>query len=271
MEIPKKIHYCWFGDSPLGEKELTCINSWKTFFPDYEIVRWDETNFNMFSNKYVQEAYQQKKWAFVSDYARFHILNECGGIYFDTDVEVISDMSDIVASGPFFGCEEDGNGLNFSVVKEGQFSITVAAGLGMAAVPNMPFYRKVLESYANDVFVFEDGTLNQQSVVIRVTKLLIKEGLKNQSGIQEICGITIYPSEYFNPKNFNTGIISLSKNTRTIHHFSMSWLSPLDKRWIDVRLNLGEKYGKNGYRLYKLISIPYRVKKRFIDSGNRDR
>ena len=103
--IPHKIHYCWFGGSPLGEKEVACIESWKKYLPDFEIVRWDESNFNVRCCSYVSEAYDAKKWAFVSDYARFKILFDNGGLYFDTDVEIIKPIDDIIAAGPFMGFE----------------------------------------------------------------------------------------------------------------------------------------------------------------------
>ena len=93
--IPKVIHYCWFGGNPLPNIAVKCINSWKKYFPDYEIIEWNESNFDLFSCDYCREAYDAKKWAFVSDYARFKILYEHGGVYFDTDVEVIKSMDDI--------------------------------------------------------------------------------------------------------------------------------------------------------------------------------
>ena len=103
--IPKIIHYCWFGRNPLPESAIKCINSWKKFFPDYEIKEWNEDNFDVNIIPYTKEAYEAKKYAFVSDYARFWILYHHGGLYFDTDVEVIKAMDDIIELGPFMGVE----------------------------------------------------------------------------------------------------------------------------------------------------------------------
>ena len=111
--IPKKIHYCWFGRNPLPESALKCIESWRKYLPDYEIIEWNEDNFDVNSIPYTQQAYAARKYAFVSDYARFKILYEHGGLYFDTDVEVIKPMDDIVADGPFMGFEIDSDGKSY--------------------------------------------------------------------------------------------------------------------------------------------------------------
>ena len=103
--IPKIIHYCWFGGNPLPELAIKCIESWKKYLPDYEIKEWNESNFDINCCAYVREAYEAKKWAFVSDYARFWILYQHGGLYFDTDVELIKSIDDLIVKGAFMGCE----------------------------------------------------------------------------------------------------------------------------------------------------------------------
>ena len=211
-DIPHVIHYCWFGGNPLGEKELACIESWRKFLPGYEIKRWDETNWDVRCCDYVSEAYDAKKWAFVSDYARFDILYREGGLYFDTDVELITPIDDILAKGPFMGFETD-----YSPSADP----TVAAGLGL--------YSDILKSYEGDHFLKPDGSFDQTTVVARVTGILLNQGLKRVPGIQQVAGITIYPAEYFNPKDFNTGEIVITDNTRSIHHFSMSWYDEKQK------------------------------------------
>ena len=107
--IPKVIHYCWFGHHPLSPLAKKCMKSWKRYFPDYEIKEWNERNFDVNIIPYVKEAYEAKRYAFVSDYARFWILYRYGGIYFDTDVEVIRPMTDIIERGAFMGCETVAN------------------------------------------------------------------------------------------------------------------------------------------------------------------
>lgn len=223
-EIPKVIHYCWFGDGQLGHKESLCIASWKKFLPSYEIRRWDEANFDVHCCAYVREAYEAKKWAFVSDYARFKILFEEGGLYFDTDVEIIRPLDDIIAAGPFMGLERDAPGFGNNAAAVGE--IAVAPGLGLSANPGLGLYRAVLESYDHDHFVGADGEPVLTTVVTRTTGIMEAMGLENTPGIQRVGGVNVYPSEYFNPKEFLTGKLTITGNTRTIHHFSMSWLTP---------------------------------------------
>ncbi len=198
--IPKKIHYCWFGGKPLPKLAKKCIASWKKFLPDYEIIQWNEKNFDINSCDYVKEAYQAKKWAFVSDYARFKILYENGGIYFDTDVELIKQIDDIIEKGPFMGFESDNN---------------VAPGLGL--------YKEIIGFYETIHFIDDKGNLNLKTIVQYTTEILSKYGLKNNNEIQFMEGIYIYPKDYFNPIEHETGKIILTENTRSIHHFAASW------------------------------------------------
>ena len=211
--IPKKIHYCWFGRNPLPDSARKCIASWKKYFPDYEVIEWNEDNYDVTALPYIREAYENKKYAFVSDYARFDILYRHGGLYFDTDVEVVRSFDDILAGGAFMGCESDD-------------PITVNAGLGLGAPAGLPFYRTVLDFYQTQHFVFQDGTLNTETVVTKVTKLLLECGLCSAPGIQTVEGITVYPRDYFNPLNSNTGVLNKTANTHSIHWYSMTWLSP---------------------------------------------
>lgn len=211
--IPKKIHYCWFGGNPLTPLALKCINSWKKFFPDYEIIEWNEDNFDVNSIPYTEQAYREKKYAFVSDYARFKILYEEGGIYFDTDVEVIKSFDDIIAKGPFMGCELK-NPLQ-----------GVAPGLGLGIEQKHPLYKDIIDSYQDLVFIKPDGTHNLKTVVKYVTEILINAGLHDTETIQCIEGIFIYPYDYFNPFDNNTGILKVTINTHSIHWFAKSWLN----------------------------------------------
>lgn len=206
--IPHIIHYCWFGRNPLPASALKCIESWKRFFPDYEIREWNEDNFNVNIIPYTSEAYAAKKYAFVSDYARFWILYHYGGIYFDTDVEVIKGMNDIVSKGAFMGCEEDGE------------RISVAPGLGIGAPKGMSLYNKLLDYYEDLHF---DANHITQTIVAHTTNVLMELGLRKSLEIQEIASCTIYPSEYFNPMNMITKRIRKTQNTRSIHWYASSW------------------------------------------------
>lgn len=218
--IPKKIHYCWFGGNPLPEDAKKCIASWRKFMPDYEIIEWNESNFDVNAIPYTAQAYEAKKYAFVSDYARFKILYDHGGIYFDTDVEVIKPFDDIVAEGPFMGFETD-----TSLRGGGRLKGCVNPGLGLGANPGLGLYLEILEMYANLSFFNSDGSLNLKTIVSYSTEILIDKGLKNISGIQNVADIKIYPSEYFNPLNDNTGRLRLTQNTHSIHWYSKSWLN----------------------------------------------
>ncbi len=213
--IPKKIHYCWFGGNPLPPLAIKCIESWKIYLPDYEIIEWNEANFDVNCTDYIREAYESKKWAFVSDYARFKILYEQGGLYFDTDVEIIKDISYIIKAGAFMGCEKE----------PGATVPPVAPGLGLGVNPGLGLYKEILEDYKRAHFINPDGSLNLMTVVERTTNILAQHGLQSVNCVQTICGINIYPKEYFNPIEMDTGRLVITENTVSIHHYMASWES----------------------------------------------
>ena len=185
--IPKIIHYCWFGGNEFSEKEIKCIDSWKKYCPNYKIKRWDESNFNIHINKYVEQAYSCKKWAFVSDYARFWILYQYGGLYFDNDVELIKPIDDIVAKGPFFGLEK----TEFSYAP-----IALAPGLGIGAEKGNTLIQEILETYDKKAFIKQDGNYDDTTVVTTVTNIFKKYGLKQSNTIQVIKDFYVYPDDY---------------------------------------------------------------------------
>lgn len=213
--IPKIIHYCWFGRNPLPESAIKCINSWKKFFPDYEIKEWNEDNFDVNIIHYTAEAYEAKKYAFVSDYARFWILYHFGGIYFDTDVEVIKPFDDIVERGPFMGIEVDSPNESIAPL--------VAPGLGLGATSGMTLYKEVLDHYAPLHYLTPEGKLNNITVVTHTTKVLQGLGMKNTNELQSVGDVWIYPREYFNPLNDNTAVLSITDNTHSIHWYTKTW------------------------------------------------
>lgn len=207
--IPKIIHYCWFGDNPLPELARRCIASWEKYFPDYEIKEWNESNFNLECCNYVIEAYKARKWAFVSDYARFWILYHEGGLYFDTDVEIIKDMTDIISQGAFMGCEA---------------SYKCAPGLGLGTEPGLALYKIILDSYQASHFTNMDGSTNYVTVVERVTDILKTYGFMEKDCIQKVAELTVYPKKYFCPIDYETGKLFITENTRSIHWYDASWL-----------------------------------------------
>ena len=231
--IPKKIHYCWFGGAPLPELAQKCIASWRKYLPEYEIIRWDETNFPIDEIPYTRDAYNEKKYAFVSDYARFVILHTHGGLYFDTDVEIINPLDDIIAAGPFMGAEQPSRpGLPPE-------SLDINPGLGLASTPGHPILSTLISTYRQLSFYNPDGTLNQQTIVRYTTDLLIRHGLRNTPDIQQIDGITIYPVDYFCPLSVTTGRLTITPNTRSIHHFAKTWLSRKDRLYMWLTSHIG--------------------------------
>ena len=228
--IPKVIHYCWFGRNPLPESAVKCINSWKKYFPDYEIKEWNEDNFDVNSIPYTKEAYEAKKYAFVSDYARMWILYHFGGLYFDTYVEVIKPMDDIVTRGPFMGIEVE--------AAEGEVP-QVAPGLGLGVTPSLGLYKDILDYYASLHFLGDDGSLNQITVVKHTTNVLVQNGLKQTNELQCVAGVWIYPREFFNPLDDNTGKLVITENTRSIHWYTKSWLKKRNPllAWVVKRIH----------------------------------
>ncbi len=220
--IPKIIHYCWFGRNPLPELAQRCIASWRKYLPDYEIKEWNEDNFDVNIIPYTAEAYAAGKYAFVSDYARFWILYKYGGIYFDTDVEVIRPIDDIIARGNFMGFETDP--MPQTGGKSDASEASVNPGLGLGVAPGLGMVKKMLDCYDGQHFVCENNFRNQITVVDICTKVLLDNGLKCVNGVQKVDDIWIYPSEYFCPINVTTGRIHVEPNTRTIHHYAGTWV-----------------------------------------------
>lgn len=214
--IPKIIHYCWFGRNPLPELAIKCINSWKQYFPEYQIIEWNEDNFDVHIIPYTSEAYKLKKYAFVSDYARFWILYKYGGLYFDTDVEIIKNMDDIIARGPFMGCE-------LSPVNGGPLIPMIAPGLGLGSPKGLPLYKEILDNYTNKHFMSLKGLITGTVVQIVSKILLEKQNNINLNNITHINNIYIYPHDYFCPLVAQTKELYITENTRSIHHYTASW------------------------------------------------
>lgn len=238
--IPKIIHYCWFGGNPLPPLALECIASWRKYLPDYEIWQWVEASspppaegldyadkvmkFDVNSIPYTAEAYRQKKYAFVSDYCRFVAMYEYGGIYFDTDVEVIRPMDDIIARGNFMGFEMDPDGENTPGKYAPRYCFAVNPGLGFGIETKHPFMKKMLEHYQNLKFELPPADIIwYKTIVAYTTEVLCKMGLKNTKGIQVVNDIYIYPREYFAPIDVITNRLKITKNTYTIHRYMGSW------------------------------------------------
>lgn len=252
--IPRVIHYCWFGRNPLPDSAVKCIESWRKNMPDYEIKEWNEDNFDVNIIPYTAEAYSVGKYAFVSDYARFWILYHYGGVYFDTDVEVVKPIDDIVVKGAFMGIEV----MCKVHPRELVGYPMVNPGLGIGATVEMDFYSKVLDHYSELQFLTADGGINGGTVVAHITRLLVKEGLQKHDGLQQIAGMWIYPEDYFNPFDDVTGRLNITENTRSIHWYARTWLKQNPyKLWLSRMSH--RIFGLLFFRLKKRIS---RLKKR---------
>ena len=224
--IPKIIHYCWFGGKPLPKSAEKCIASWRKFLPDYEIKEWNESNFDVNCTRYTAEAYAARKYAYVSDYARFWVLYRYGGLYFDVDVEIIKPLDDIIARGPFMGCEE--------AYTEGATpsALGVAPGLGLGVNPGLGLVKELLDNYEATSFEAENQDRNAgiyKTVVQYTTELLVERGLQNTNEIQLVDGIYIYPKEYFNPLE-HINQMHITENTRSIHWYDGTW-QPKSVKW----------------------------------------
>lgn len=224
-KIPQIIHYCWFGKSPIPESAHKCINSWNRYLPTYKIKLWNEENFDVNMIPYTREAYAAGKYAFVSDFARFWILNEVGGLYFDTDVELIRPIDDIITHGSFMGCEK-----NVSEMQIDGRSFTCGAvnpGLGLGACPRLEIYNEIIQYYTDKTFIKEKTA--QETVVSIVSHILHKHGLGRVDAIASCAGLRIYPKDFFAPKDVDTRELAITHNTRSIHHYDSSWAEWYDK------------------------------------------
>jgi mannosyltransferase OCH1-like enzyme len=210
--IPKVIHYCWFGKQPLPTLVQKCIASWKKYLPEYKIIEWNENNFDINMMDYTREAYEAKKYAFVSDVARFYVLYNFGGIYMDTDVEVLKSLDVFLDDEAFSGFEDN---------------LYVAPGLIYGSVKGNKVTLKLLEGYSNQKFLNQNGEFNIKTVCEYTTELLTDFGLnvKKSSEVQCLNDITIYPKTYFCPTNHSNLLTNYSKNTYTVHHYAASWTS----------------------------------------------
>ncbi len=207
MAIPKIIHYCWFGRGKKSQLILDCMESWKKYLPDYEIIEWNEDNFDIGSNMYVKEAYETKKWAFVSDYVRLYALYKMGGIYLDTDVEVIKSLDAFLNNSAFFGLESNDS---------------VSAGI-IGCVPHHPVIQKIIDSYDGRQFIGSDGSMDLSTNVSHITKMFGDSGFIPDGKLQHVMNVTLYPARFFFPNTFMMIFGRLPRAVYIDHHSAASW------------------------------------------------
>lgn len=237
--IPKIIHYCWFGKGELPELARKCISSWKEYMPECEIKEWNEDNFDVNMIQYTKDAYKNKKYAFVSDYARFYILQKHGGIYMDVDVELIKPLNDLLNDNEVI--------LGFERIGK------VNPGLICASKRNTEFLNNMVEKYKELKFVNSDGSLNLTTIVKYTSDYLKTKGLKNENEKQLVTGVTIYPIDYFCPIDMVTNELIITENTYSIHHFASSWISKWGKFKKIVRRLVGTKLYNRLHRVKNII------------------
>ena len=224
--IPKIIHYCWFGGNPEPEDLRRYIASWRKHCPDYEIKRWDETNYDISRCQYMADAYKEKKWAFVSDYARLDIIYNEGGIYLDTDVEVVKAFDDLLHEKMFCGFESrDPIGLK----KGNPVEYSVNLGLGYGAEKGHPYIKEMMDLYQTLHFYNADGSMNLVACPRYQTNVLVRHGLIANNKTQRLAECVAYSPEYLCPQsNVTDEMLHLTYNTYSIHHFTISWASAKD-------------------------------------------
>lgn len=209
QKIPKKIHYCWFGGNQIPDRLQKCIDSWKIYCPDYEIIQWDETNYDITKHRYMKEAYESKKWGFASDYARLDIVYQEGGIYLDTDVELLCSLDKLLNDSAFF-CAD--------------CNLMINLGLGFGAEKRNPFIKEMRDYYNDKIFIKADGRLDTSPCYVYQHPILKKHGFKIENRYQKIEDVVIYPSEVSAPMGRNGLFSNFTEKTVSIHHNEFSWI-----------------------------------------------
>ena len=248
--IPKIIHYCWFGGNPLPELAHKCIASWRRYCPDYEIKEWNESNYNVHKIQYTSDAYKQKKYAFVRDYAGYDILYQYGGICLDTDVELLKPLDESMLRHECFSgfqCDQD-----------------IAPGLIFAGEKGCRIAKELMDFYASYNFIYDPTKLKSIASPAIFTDILLKYGLKRNNTYQELDVLTVYPCEYFCPMDCVTLKMTITDNTYSIHHYDGSWLPEDVKSFNLIKKTLKKKYGNI---IGGILVYPYYILRLIKDYG----
>lgn len=229
QKIPKKIHYCWFGKKEIPDKLKEYIKTWKLFCPDYEIVRWDESNYDITKNQYMYEAYCVGKFGFVPDYARLDIIYNYGGIYLDTDIQVCKTLDDLLCDDSFFSVDFEG-GVN--------------PGSGFGAVQYNFIIEDMIKVYEREHFVNKDGSLNLKPCQHYQNPIIKKYGFEITQRYQKIQGNVLYPCEVLSPIATYSRTERITEKTHSIHRAELSWISEAERRATErFRSKIGYRIG----------------------------
>lgn len=232
-ENNKIIHYCWFGRGKKSKLIKKCIKSWKKYMPDYKIIEWNEDNFDVNCNPYVKEAYEKKKYAFVSDYVRLKVIYDNGGIYLDTDVELLKRIPDKIVESGYFAKESEN---------------AIATGLGFSAKKYNNIINLIMESYNGEHFINEDGTLNTYTCVNRTMDVLKKNGYNITPTTKSIDDIPIFSPEYFCGYDLKTNHYNITSNTISVHHYAATWQSKSTRIAKTTKKIISKLIGEKAYK-----------------------
>lgn len=241
MEIPKIIHYCWFGDGKIPEENQAYIDEWKTVCPDYQIIKWNESNYDVNKVAFMREAADAKNWTFISDYARIDIINTYGGVYLDVDVQLLKNHNDFLSFPSFWGMEQDFNR-----------QLYVNSGLGFGSIPNNPLLIELLEFYSQ--MHFENDKIVASPILLR--NFFEQKGFVQKNRIQQFDFGTIFPKDYFAPLDC-FGRLKTTTNSVSIHHYLGSWIKNSEnnenKLFKKCVYYFGEKMGEYVFQVLKRI------------------
>lgn len=213
--IPKIIHYCWFGPKPIPELELKCMKTWTEFLPDYKVMFWNEKTFDINNScNYVKQAYECKHYPFVADYVRLHALVKYGGIYLDTDIQLLSSLDSFLHNEAFTGFEN---------------KTRVAAGI-MGCVKDNLVFSKMLEHYNTTEFIDSKNLIDISTICNVMMNVIEKKGFIYKNMDQELENIHIYERDIFYPKKLNENEFRTTERSVSIHHYVGSWLTSNEKK-----------------------------------------
>ncbi len=241
--IPKVIHYCWFGENKISDEFLKYIDSWKKYCPDYEIKQWNESNYDVNKINFIKQAYDNKKYAFVSDYARVDIVNKYGGIYLDTDVELIKNLDELLKYKAYFGVEMYLN------------EYYVQLGIGFGSEKNNPLLEDIMKYYEKRNFIKDDGSLDCTPIPIIVNKIIKNKYSLDciENKITYLDDFVIFPKEYFGCKDMLSNKVDTTSNSYSIHHYSATWKDKSSLTYDKLVKLFGVKLGEYIFVIFNKI------------------